>query len=142
MLRQRFKLRKYNWSVTCYYAVTSYWVNDIMNELEHIGCNGEILHEAYEQLVCDDVDSGLTYSNKERGKTVMVIALTSSAEEFMKSWTHEMGHLKDHIASAYGISPHGEEIQYLGDEIIGQMWEVAHKFVCCECKPKVRRGRN
>lgn len=142
MLRQRFKIHKFDWNVTVFYAVTGYWVNDIMNALERIGCEGEILHEAYEQLVCGDVDSGLTYSNKEHGETVMVIAKASSAEEFMKSWTHEMGHLKDHIASAFGISPHGEEIQYLGDDIITEMWDMAHKFMCCECKPKVRRWRN
>lgn len=137
MIRQKFKLHKYDWTVTCYYVVTSYWVNDIMNELERIGCSGEILHNAYEQLVLSDLDSGLTYSNKERGATVMVIDKTTSAEEFMKSWTHEMGHLKDHIATAYGISPHGEEIQYLGDEIISEMWDVAHNFVCCECREKL-----
>lgn len=135
MIRQRFKLRKYDWTVTCFYAVTRYWVNDIMDALEHIDCKGEVLHDAFEQLVCGDLDSGLTYSDIKNGETVMVIALTSSTEEFMKSWTHEMGHLKDHIATAYGISPHGEEIQYLGDDIITEMWDIAHQFVCCKCRP-------
>ena len=137
MIRQRFRLRQYDWRVTVFYSVTSYWVNDIMNALERIGCSGDILHNAYEQLVLGDLDSGLTFSNMERGETVMVIDRTTSAEEFLKSWTHEMGHLKDHIATAYGISPHGEEIQYLGDDIITEMWDVAHQFVCCECRSRL-----
>lgn len=135
MIRQHFKLRQWGWRVTCYYAVHGYHIDDIIASLKRIGCDGEYLKAAYESLSLGDLDTGLTFSNKEIGETVMVIALTSSAEEFMKSWTHEMGHLKDHIATAYEISPHGEGIQYLGDDIITEMWDVAHQFVCCKCKP-------
>lgn len=136
MIYQRFRLPQYDWIVTVFYAVTTYWTDDIVRCLERAGCDGKNLRDAYEQLSLGKLDTGLTFSNKERGETVMVIALTSSAEEFMKSWTHEMGHLKDHIATTCGISPHGEEIQYLGDDIITEMWDIAHQFVCCKCRPK------
>lgn len=136
MIRQRFKLRQWGWGVTVFYAVTTYWTDEIISSLKRAGCDGQNLRNAHEQLSLGKLDTGLTFSNKERGETVMVIALTSSTEEFVKSWTHEMGHLKDHIASTYGISSHGEEIQYLGDDIITEMWDVAHQFVCCKCRPK------
>lgn len=136
MIRQNFKLRQWDWRVTVFYAVTSYWTEEIISSLRRIGCSGKNIHDAYESLTLGNLDTGITYSNFEDGETVMVIALTSTPEEFMKSWSHEMGHLKDHIATAFDISPHGEEIQYLGDDIIGEMWDIAHQFVCCKCRTK------
>ena len=70
----------------------------------------------------------------------MVIALTSSAKEFAKSWRHECGHMATHICQALDITPYGEEIQYIGDDIIEAMWEYAHPLLCeCDCcKHKVK----
>lgn len=141
MIRQHFTIKQWDWRVSVFYSVSGYWTDEIMRSLERAGCSGKVLRGAYENLSAGEIDGGLTYSNLDRGETVMVIGKATSSEEFVKSWMHEMGHLKDHIATSCGISPHGEEIQYLGDDIIGKMWEVAHKFVCCECKPKVKRWR-
>mgnify|MGYP001550729438 FL=1 len=47
-----------------------------------------------------------------------------------------MGHLGDHISQTYGLDPHGEEIQYIGDDIVGKMWKVAKKFLCESCRSK------
>lgn len=134
MIRQRFTLNKYNWKVTCYYAVTGYYVDEIMDNLIGIGCRGEDLERADENLTSGKLDTGLTYSNYHLKETVMVIALTSSPKEFAQSWRHEIGHLADHIAQVYGIDPHGEELQYIGDAIVGEMWDVAKRFLCERCR--------
>lgn len=136
MIRQRFTLKKYDWRVQVYYAVTGYYVEEIMDRLIDIGCRGENLEQADENLISGKLDTGLTYSNYALRETVMVIALTSSPEEFMKSWRHEMGHLADHIAQVNYIDPHGEELQYIGDAIVGEMWDVAKRFLCERCRTK------
>lgn len=144
MIRQRFNIDTYNWSVTAYYAVTGYYVDDIMTQLERIGCHGKDLNNAFENLSSGQLDTGLTYSNYQRRETVMVIALTSTPKEFAKSWRHEMGHLGDHIAQTYSIDPHGEELQYIGDYIVEEMWGVAHKFLCerCRIRPSNKTSHN
>lgn len=64
----------------------------------------------------------------------MAIVLTLSKKEFAKSWRHECGHLATHICQALGITPYGEEIQYIGDDIVEKMWECAHPLLCkCDC---------
>lgn len=134
MIRQRFELGKRNWEVFVYYAVDAYYVDEIMEHLYNIGCRGEYLQTAHNNLTTGQLDTGLTYSNYTGHQTVMVIALTSSAKEFEKSWRHECGHLATHICEAFGVSTHGEEIQYLGQDIVDQTWDIAKNFLCeCHC---------
>ena len=137
MIRQEFMVEDYGWHVTAYYAVTTYYADEIVPELYWIGCRGRALSDAGDNLTESRLNTGLTYSNLRDRETVMVIALTSTAEEFAKSWRHEMGHLAAHIAQADGISPYGEEIQYIGDAIVGEMWPVARKFLCDCCRRKL-----
>ncbi len=137
MIRQTFDLPEYGWRVRCYYCVHGYHVSEIMNSLEDIGCRGKNLNDAYESLSSGKLDTGLTYSNKRTGETVIVIQITTTPKEFAKSWRHEMGHLATHIAEAYGIDPHGEEIQYIGDDIVEEMWDVAHHFLCEHCRSRL-----
>lgn len=49
-----------------------------------------------------NLNTGITYSNIRNRETVMVIALTSSPEEFQNSFDHEKGHLCRHISRAFG----------------------------------------
>lgn len=37
---------------------------------------------------------------------------------------------------AYGISPHGEDIQYIGDEIMETTWDIAHELLCDCCRKR------
>lgn len=64
----------------------------------------------------------------------MVIAKTSSPEEFQNSWDHEKQHLCRHIVQAYGISPFGEEAAYLAGCVGQKMFPVAKQFLCEHCR--------
>ena len=134
MIRQRFELPKYGWTVYAYYVVTKPNAEEILENLVGIGCAGENLHNAYVNLTTGALNSGLTYSNSGRRETVMVFADTSCAKQFQQSYQHEIGHLKDHITQAFGISPHGEELQYIGDDIVDATWEIAKDLLCEHCR--------
>ena len=125
MIRQKFALPQYGWRVYAYYVVTNPNADEILDALVHIGCGGEDLQRAYNNLTSGKLDTGLTYSNSDTQETVMVFAKTSNAKEFMQSYKHETGHLQSHIAQTFGLNPHGEEIQYIGDNIVEETWEVA-----------------
>lgn len=134
MIRQHFDLPHYGWRCYAYYVVTHPHAEEIMDMLECIGCDGDTLERAYDNLTSGKCDTGLTYSNSRSRETVMVFAKTSTAKQFQQSYQHEIGHMKDHIALTFGISPHGEELQYLGDEIVDATWEIAKKLLCDCCR--------
>ena len=140
MIRQKFILSKYRWNVSVYYAIDSYYIDEIIDNMYSIGCDGDMLRTAYDNMSSDKMNTGVTYSNFRDRKTVMVIAITSSAKEFEKSWRHECGHLATHICQAFDITPYGEEIQYLGQDIVEATWDIAKNFLCeCHCCQKKKK---
>lgn len=134
MVHREIYIKKYDWLVHVYYAVTCYWVDEIMNQLEFIHCPESILRKSYRNLKACQLDTGITYSNYRLKETVMVVGLTSSPEEFMNSLDHERKHLEAHIAQAYNISPYGEEIAYLSGDIGQSIFNEVQMFICdCPC---------
>lgn len=134
MIRQRFALPRYGWSIYAYYVVTRPNADEILDALVGIGCHGEHLEGAYKNLTSGKLDTGLTYTNSDTRETVIVFAKTSSAKEFQQSYKHETGHLQTHIAQTFGIDPYGEEIQYIGDDIVEATWEIAKGLLCDHCR--------
>ena len=137
MIVQDIYLQEYDWHCRVYYAVTCYWKEDILRDLKGIGCSDSDYRKAKKNLGAGRLNTGLTFSNKRIGESVMVIALTSSPEEFAHSYDHEKGHLAKHIASAYGIDPFGEELQYLSGDIAKKMFPTAKRFMCECCRRKL-----
>ncbi len=140
MIEQDIYLPEYDWHCKVFYSVTTYWVEDILGELQRIGCAGYSLKRAERNLKAGRLNTGLTYSNQKRGETVMVIAKTSTPEEFAHSYDHEKGHLAKHIALAYDIDPYGEEFQYMSGDIAKKMFPIAKKFMCKCCRKKLYKG--
>ena len=138
MIRQQIHIKtdKCDWKVRIYYIVTEVHADEIIQQLIALGCSGDDLQDAQVNLTQGRMDSGLTYSNGEKKKTIMVLAKTSTAMEFACSQQHEVGHLKSHMAETYKIPQKGEEIQYLGDEIYRKMWPVAKELLCDCCRHK------
>lgn len=58
-------------------------------------------------------NKGITYSNVDTRKTVVVIGWTTSKAEYMNSLSHEMLHVVQHISEQFLINMYGEEACYL-----------------------------
>lgn len=140
MIRQRFRLDKYDWLVWVYYAVDGYYADEILERLESIGCGKQFLREAEKNLRDAKLNTGLTYSNLKAGMTVMVIGLACSTDEYENSITHEKKHLEAHITKRFGLSPYGEEVAYLIGDISHKMHPIAKKFTCECCLKKLKYG--
>lgn len=130
MIRQSFHLDRFDWTITIFYAVHGYYVEDIMDELKRIGIRGKKLAKAEENLTDGEVNSGLTYVNN--GEAVCVIGIASSAAQYMDSIVHEVMHLAKFIGKAEGLDPYGEEVCYIGGEIARKMWPKS-KLLTSEC---------
>lgn len=129
MIKQQLNLADYRWQVFAYYETTADDALIILQQLKDIGCHGETLKRAEDNLYSGNFNSGLTYANIKNRVAVLVIGKTTSALQFVQSWFHEMGHLADYIAQSNGITPHGEELQYLGDFLVGKTWNIARLII-------------
>ena len=130
MIRQTFRLSRWNWEVTVYYAVHGYFVDEILSELEDMGIGGRKLVKARKNLESGNVNQGLTYVNK--GRALCVIGLARSADQYADSIQHEVMHLALYIGKHEGLDPYGEDVCYMGGEIARKMWPKS-KMLTSEC---------
>lgn len=134
MIRQEIRIPEYDWSVHCYFAVDAYYVGEIVEHLVDIGCSGDYLRRARENMESGRLNHGLTFSTI--GVSVMVVGLTSSAAQFLNSLTHELHHLVCHICDVRGIDVKSEEAAYLCGDVAQQMYHKVMPLLCEHCRKK------
>ena len=83
MTRQRFSIDGY-WDVTVFYNVRT-----------------------------PNLNQGFTYSSMERRKSIVVIGLASSREQFLNTVVHEAKHVQSAVCAYYGIKEDSEDAAYL-----------------------------
>ena len=136
MIRQDFYLNDWDWYVIVFYAVDTYYMDEILDELDAIGCT--YIDEIEEDLTINPFNNGLTYSNMQKRISLIVIGLTKTPDEFQNTYDHEKGHLAMHIAEADCIDVFGEEFQYLTGEIGKKTFKIAKRFMCEHCRKNLK----
>lgn len=136
MIRKEIYVRKYDWRIHAFFAVTEYWVEPIMDLLWEIECDAETAMRAYQNLTSGDLNTGLCYSNYARRESVLVVAKTSSADEFFNSFLHEMCHLQSHVCDVLFLPPTGEDIAYFTGEVSMKLFPSIKHLMCDCCRKK------
>lgn len=138
MIRQVLYLPRYDWLVKAYFAVSCYWVDEIMAELAEAGANEEEMRLSYISLMSGNLNEGICFSGNETRTSIMVVAKTSSAAEFYNSTTHEFCHMAAQIAQIIGADSAGEEVAYLVGDMARDFYPNI-KHLLCDC---CRRGKH
>lgn len=97
MMRRVIELPKYDWSIVCFIGYQPPDADEICHALSDIGCNGNPLMEAYEHLIKESVDRGLTYSNLSERRSVLAIGKCESDGSIINTIGHELLHVVAHI---------------------------------------------
>lgn len=140
MIIQDITLKRVRWNVRIYHSVDALYADEIIDDLISIGCNGDKLRDAKENLWIGGMNTGLTYSNIDRRMTVIVIGYTSSAGEYWNTLNHELFHLLQHIAQSCDLDPFGEEMSYLCGEFIREVYNSPARSLLCEsCRNKYKK---
>ena len=138
MIRAQIYIQKYDWLVYCYIAVDCYYTYEILRMMQNIGADEVTLGRAHANLVSCSLDTGLCYSNAERRESVWVTSLTSSADEFLNSFVHEIRHLQQHIANTFDIDENSEEVCYLSGEIARALYPYCKELMCNGCRKHLK----
>lgn len=125
---QEFTIPKYDWNVSVYYYTDSYDVDTVLNAMKSIGAKNMYLEDARENMEQDKLNTGICYSSPSK-HSIVVIAKTSSPNEFMNSLAHEQKHLCSHIEQFYYIDSNSEEAAYLAGNVAEAMFPIAKKYL-------------
>ena len=139
MIRQEFKIPKYNWKVFAFYDSTSKDTDEIMDCLYYLGCDGKTAKKAFRSLSFGEMNTGLTFS-KDR-KTCIVLGRATDKANFAHTFTHEITHCAIHIANEYGISCQSESLAYIAGDLGAIMLPYASKFMCDCCKNHIDKSQ-
>ena len=134
MIHKKLYIPESKWFVHMYFALDTFYIDDIMENLYHIGCDGERARRAYENMIADKKNTGFTYSNYRNRESVVVISKTTSAAQFFNTTRHEVKHLSSHIAKACGYDEEGEEIAYIVGDLAETIYPDISHLLCEECR--------
>lgn len=137
MIIQDIYLDNYDWKIRVYYAVDDYYVEDIVTDLVKLQSSDRVISETRNFMYQKKYNIGFTYSNLDKRESLVIIGITSSADEFQNTFDHEKGHLAMHISRELNIDPFSEEFQYLTGEIGKAMFEYAKLFMCDHCRKHI-----
>ena len=134
MIIQNVYLSDYNWNIKVYYAVSSYYTEEILEELLKYNPTIDEYYGVMSVVSDFKYNTGFTFTDYTQKRSLVIIGLTTSPSEFQNTFDHEKGHLATHIAQYYNIDPYGEDFQYLTGDIGKQLFPVAKKFLCKHCR--------
>ena len=73
-------------------------------------------------------DTGFTYTNFDKQKSIVGISLTTSKEQFFNTLSHEIKHVQSHICMYYNVEENSESAAYLTGYIVQKMYKVFKYF--------------
>lgn len=120
---KRIYLERYGWTVYVWYAGSPYFcMEEIVSKLRDMGCEGEFMRRATDNMERGNMNSGLTYTNMATGETAIVIGKAENEAEEVNSVAHEVHHAVAHICERYGVDLASEEACYLSGELAERVW--------------------
>lgn len=109
-------LDKIDWGIECYVTTDTLQINKIMCRLRQLECSNQIMVRAY-TILEDQENSGFAYSNPKMRKSLMIINMSTSMDEFINTYNHEKNHIEMHICDTLNIDPFSEEASDLSGYI-------------------------
>lgn len=109
-------LDKIDWGIECYVTTDTLQINKIMCRLRQLECSDQIMVRAY-TILEDQENSGFAYSNPKIRKSLMIINMSTSMDEFINTYNHEKNHIEMHICDTLNIDPFSEEASDLSGYI-------------------------
>ena len=125
------------WIIDFLFAVDKVDIDGVLGCLYDSYAPEYIVRQAEEIMESCPLNCAFTYTNPKKKRGVVLIQPTSSGEEFLDSFVHEMLHLADNIAESIGARLGGEYPAYVAGDSARELAGVVCKLGCdCYRKDK------
>ena len=123
-------LRLNRWSVDFLFATRKYDVEGVLSCLYDAKASSSVMDQAEDLMLSCEYNCGFTYSNEKIRRAVVLIGPTTSGEEFLDTFVHEVRHLVDAIAHSLGVPLDSEKPAYLSGDTARALAEVICELGC------------
>lgn len=129
------------WVVDFLFSTGEYDIDGVLACLYDAGAPQYIMEEAEDLMTRCEYDCGFTYTNasmfryinSDSYRAVVLIGPTSSGDEFIDTFVHEIHHLAVAIASELGVDLESETPAYLAGDSARALAKVVCRFGCDHC---------
>lgn len=134
MEHQTIQLDAYDWQINAIYDLHKEDIPDAVTLLTDWGGNEADIVLLKQHFADGKPNKGMTITNSRRQKSCMVIGYTDSAQEWLSTLIHEVGHATAHIGRSIELNPYSEDWQYLSAEIASQAFPIISHYICESCR--------
>lgn len=125
-----------DWTVDVFFCRSHYDERVLGDALAEVDAPISITVRMREIARDDEYNTGFTYSNNKKRRSVMVVGKATTPAEFLNSFCHELRHLTDDIAYEDRIGMRGEAVGYLQGGIGRELADLVGLFLCPKCSRK------
>lgn len=118
------------WVVDFLFATKRYDVEGVVACLYDAHAPRNIVEQAEELMNSCEYNCGFTYTNQRRRRGVVLIGPTTSGDEFLNTFTHEVRHLADAIATSLGVPLDSEKPAYISGNTAKALAEIVCELGC------------
>lgn len=131
-------LRVGRWVVDFIFAEDGYDEEAVLGILYDIDASVDVMRRADKIMEGGDYNRGFTFANPALRRAIVVVGPSSSSEQFLNTFTHEVRHLADAIAKSLGVELDSEGPAYLTGDLAMSLARVVCHLGCDHCRPSVR----
>lgn len=122
------------WVVDFLFAIERYDDEGVLSCLYDIEAPYNVMLRAKTIMEKARYNRGFTYGNPELRRAVVVVGPTTSARQFLNTFSHEVDHLSDIIADSLGVKGEPEGTSYLTGDTTMALAEVVCALGCEHCR--------
>ena len=132
MIKRTLKINR--WVVDFLFAVDKYDEEGVLACLYDIEAPYDVMLRANRIMESGRKNRGFTFGEPSIRRAVVVIGPTTSAKQFLNTFSHEVDHLSDIIAESLGVKDEREGTSYLAGETTMALAGVLCELGCEHCR--------
>lgn len=121
------------WDIDFLFAKEGYDEAAVVYCLLDASAPDKIIDKAEELMGSCEYNCGFTYINSNIRRAVVLIGPTTSGQQFVNTFVHEIHHLAVAIASDLGVDLEGESPAYLAGDAAMDLAEAICELGCRHC---------
>lgn len=121
------------WVVDFLFAKLDYDDEGVLACLYSIDADYDIMRKVNKIMDSGKLNCGFTFANPDLKRAVVVVGPTSSSNEFVNTFAHEIHHLAVAIADSLGYDLEGETPAYITGDTTMALIETVCELGCSRC---------
>ena len=122
------------WVIDFIFAEDGYDEEAVLAFLYDVDAPYDVMVRANRIMESGRYNRGFTFGNPVLHRAVVVVGPTTSAKQFLNTFSHEVDHLSDIIARSLGVKDEREGTSYLTGETTMALAEVICALGCEHCR--------